>query len=460
MKATTTTLDKPSALLASSSSRNYGATDRYEDLSTASEDSDSDDSSSGSSNNIEPSNTDSSGTSTGKAMLLLLKSFIGSAVLFLPRAFYNGGMLFSTAALVISAAISLWTMIQLSRCYMMFRGGYGTLGRKIYGRGMEQAIVGSIVISQIGFACASTIFVAASLRDVFNAATGCTWRQPIEFWVAAQLAVLIPLCLVRHIGGLAGVATAGDIFIALGLGYVFFMDTVQLKNHGIAKVRAFNSENYPLMLGSAAYTFEGFALILPIAGAMRRKKSFPPILSIAVGVTAAVAVVVGALSYAAFGERTESIILLNMPSRTAPTLAVQTLYAIAIVFSIPLMLHPVTHIFDHVLFPSRSGKHSPKVKQSKNALRIGLLIAVAAAGAFGAERVDKLVAVIGGVACVPIAFVYPPLLHLKAISRTWCQRIRDGTIAVFGILLTIYVTYGAIARWGDTLPPLDFCDAL
>ncbi|KAJ2380947.1 hypothetical protein GGI23_007689, partial [Coemansia sp. RSA 2559] len=148
--------------------------------------------------------------SVRKSFFLLIKSFIGSGVLFLPRAFYNGGLLFSSVCMLISACLSLYTMLLLIKCYEKIHCGYGEMGRRLYGKWVERAVLLSIVVSQIGFSCAGTIFVATNIRDLFNAVTNCSHRLSLSFWVAIQLVALVPLCLVRHIKGLSGVALLAD----------------------------------------------------------------------------------------------------------------------------------------------------------------------------------------------------------------------------------------------------------
>ncbi|KAI9500938.1 transmembrane amino acid transporter protein-domain-containing protein, partial [Coemansia spiralis] len=388
----------------------------------------------------QPATSLSSKASVRKSFFLLLKSFIGSGVLFLPKAFYNGGLLFSCVIMLVSAIVSLYTMLLLIKCYEKVHCGYGEMGRRLYGKWMEKAVLLSIVVSQIGFACAGTIFVATNMRDLFNAVTDCNHRMPLSFWVVIQLIVLAPLCLIRHIKGLSSIALLADLFIVAGLIYVWWMDVSKISKLGIGYVRNFNPEDYSLFIGTAAYTFEGYALILPIVDAMQRPEKFPAVLSVVMAICTAVAVAMGGLSYSAFGDKTESIILLNMPSSTLMTLTVQLLYSLAMIFTLPLMMFPVIRILEQALFPRRSGKRNPAVKMQKNTFRMLLLVVVVVISIVGVEKLDRLIAIVGGFACIPIAFIYPPLFHLKSIARSNWERIRDAFLAFFGFVVCVYVT--------------------
>ncbi|KAJ2794573.1 hypothetical protein H4R21_005449, partial [Coemansia helicoidea] len=398
--------------------------------------------------------------STRKTLFLLIKSFVGGGVLFLPRAFYNGGLAFSAVLMVCAAGAALYTMLQLVQCYERVHCGYGEMGRRLYGRWMERVVMLSIVVSQLGFSCAGAIFVATNMRDLFNAVTGCAHRMPLWFWVVVQMAVLAPLCLIRHIKGLSGIALLADVFIVAGLVYVWSVDVATIGRLGLSYTRNFNPDSYALFLGTAAYTFEGYALILPIIDSMRHPEKFPLALALVMALCGAIAVSIGGLSYAAFGDSTQANVLLNMPSKTPATLAVQLLYSLAILFTMPLMLFPVIRILEQALFPRRSGKRNPAVKAQKNVFRTALLALVIAVSVAGVDRLDRLVAVIGGSACVPLSFVYPPLFHLRAVAATSRERLRDALVAGAGIAASAYVTYGAMSRWGVSEPPYDFCDVV
>lgn len=86
-----------------------------------------------------------------KVVFLLLKSFIGTGVLFLPRSFHHGGMLFSAIVLCLVALLCLYCMILLLECRSKVPGSFGDIGGSVYGPRMKDAVLISITISQVGF---------------------------------------------------------------------------------------------------------------------------------------------------------------------------------------------------------------------------------------------------------------------------------------------------------------------
>jgi len=58
----------------------------------------------------------------------------------------------------------------------------------------------------------------------------------------------------------------------------------------------------------------------------------------------------------------------------------------------------------------------------------------------GAADLDKFVALIGSFACIPLCFVYPAMLHYKAVAKTPTEKIGDILLCVFGLVAMIFTT--------------------
>ncbi|KAJ1921335.1 hypothetical protein H4219_000651 [Mycoemilia scoparia] len=396
--------------------------------------------------------------SAKKAFFLLIKSFVGTGVLFLPRAFYNGGLGFSSLLLVSVGAIALHCMLLLVECYHKYSGSYGDLGYKLYGEPMRQAILASIVISQLGFCCAYTIFVATNMRDLWNSITDCKYNISIVSWVLIQQLAYVPMAMVRKIKNFSLMALVADVFIVLGLGYLFYHDFAIIARDGPAPdVKQFNYEKFPLFIGTAVFSFEGIGLIIPVVDGMKHPEKFARVLLLTLLVCGVIFISAGAFSYLAFGSKVETVILLNLPSN-GWTSSVQFVYSLAILFSVPLQLFPAIRILEAGIFV-HSGKGNPIVKWQKNAFRFGLAMMVAGVAIFGAKKLDLFVSLIGSFACVPLSFIYPSMLHYKGLATTTWTRLKDIILAVFGTLVMIYVTMLTVRSWASGDEELfDRCD--
>ncbi|KAH9487259.1 Vacuolar amino acid transporter 3 [Psilocybe cubensis] len=380
------------------------------------------------------------GTATvTQAVLMLLKSFVGTGVLFLGRAFFNGGLLFSILTFTFIAFISLYSFLLLVKTKFVVSGSFGDIGGTLYGPWMRYLILGSIVISQMGFVGAYTIFVAENLQAFILGVTQCLKLIPVQHLILAQLVVFLPLVLVRDLAKLSSTALVADAFILFGLVYIFGSEFGVLWERGMAEVKMFNERDFSLFIGTAVFSFEGIGLVIPITDAMREPHKFPMALS---GVMVFLLLLfggAGVLAYVTFGSEVQTVVLLNLDQKSKMVQSVQLFYALAIMLSVPLQLFPAIRILENGIF-TRSGKVDVRVKWYKNAFRFAMVFVCSAIAWVGAADLDKFVAFIGCFACVPLCYVYPAMLHYKACSRTRKDKLLDIALIVFGLAAAAYTT--------------------
>jgi proton-coupled amino acid transporter len=181
------------------------------------------------------------GTATATdAVFMLLKGFIGTGgasilshlshptstdfscryapllVLFMGRAFLNGGILFSALVLLFVGAISLWAFLLLVKTRLVVPGSFGDIGGTLYGPWLRTTILSSIALSQIGFVAAYVIFIASNMQDFIKAVTASSKIIDIKYLIVGQLVVFLPLSFIRSIAKLSGTALIADAFILIG----------------------------------------------------------------------------------------------------------------------------------------------------------------------------------------------------------------------------------------------------
>ncbi|KNB05706.1 transmembrane amino acid transporter [Fusarium oxysporum f. sp. lycopersici 4287] len=392
------------------------------------------------------------------AALLLLKSFVGTGVLFLPRAYLNGGMLFSNLILFGVAALSYYCFVLLVQTQLKVGGSFGDLGGALYGKHMRTLILASIVISQIGFVAAYTVFTAANLQAFVRAVSDCKSSISIQWLILIQMLIFLPFALLRDIGKLAFTALVADAFILIGLAYLLYYDILTLNANGISDIIMFNKKDWTLFIGTAIFTFEGIGLIIPVQESMRHPQKFPRVLLIVMIIITVLFIGMGAISYAAYGSHTETVVLLNLPQDNKMVNGVQFLYSVAILLSTPLQIFPAIRIAETELF-TRSGKYNPWVKWQKNVFRFFVVMLCAAIAWLGADHLDKFVALVGNFACIPLVFIYPPMLHYKAIARTKFWKVADILLCIFGFIAMAYATTLTAMSWATAEPKHPgYCD--
>ncbi|KAF8627983.1 hypothetical protein AX15_004114 [Amanita polypyramis BW_CC] len=378
-----------------------------------------------------------------QAVLILLKTFVGTGIMFLGKAFYNGGILFSSVTFVTIALISLYSFLLLVKAKSAVPGSFGDIGGALYGNWMRYLILGSIVMSQLGFVSAYTIFVAQNLRAFIMGVTNCAKIVSVQDLILIQLIAFLPLSLIRDIAKLSSTALIADAFILAGLVYIFGSEFKIIMERGIAKVELFNPKDFSLFIGTAVFSFEGVGLVIPVSDAMREPQKFPAVLT---GVMAFITVLfggAGALGYLSFGKDVQTVVLVNLDAKSKMVQMVQLLYAIAILLSVPLQLFPAVRILENGIF-TRSGKGDFRVKWLKNIFRFCMVMLCTALSSAGAGDLDKFVALVGCFACVPLCYIYPGLLHYRACANTRRKKIADIVMITFGIVVSVYTTIQTI----------------
>ncbi|KAI0243560.1 hypothetical protein L0F63_004989, partial [Massospora cicadina] len=313
---------------------------------------------------------------SSKVLFLLVKSFLGAGVLFLPRAFYNGGMILSSAIVITVSLVGLYSLMLLIECHRILGGSYAEIANRLYGSYARRIITASVLFSQ------DALYLHNSSSH-------------------------IPMSMVRKIKYFSLAAFFADLFIISGLSYLYYFDINRIARFGAGSIENFNPAGVALMASTAIFAFEGVGLVLPIAESMEEPKRFPRLLSMALLISTLVLLTVGSLSYAAFGDEVNVVVLRNLPAAEPISQTVRLIYSLAVSFAVPLQLFPAIRILEWAFSPELPAR---PLRETLLALALALL----AYG--GAPHLEKLVAFFGAVFYVPLYLIFPALLHRKALK--------------------------------------------
>ncbi|KAF9430016.1 neutral amino acid transporter [Podila epigama] len=365
-------------------------------------------------------------------------------------------ILFSCLTLWFVAMICFVAFLLLVKVRLLIRESFQDIGLVLYGKWMRLAVLAAVVLSQIGFVCAYLIFISQNLDAVVQTFTRCKFTGIAQkYYILIPLVVLVPLVLIRRMSLLSVPSMFANLFIIFGIIYLWYFSIDSLAHHGAGPDLAlFNKDDFALLIGTAVFTYEGIGLVIPITESMDKPEKFPRVLALTMMIVTIIFTSVGALCYAAFGSHVETIVLLNLPIQGGMTVTVEILYSLAIILSIPLQLSPVSRIFEYGVFGTRSGGSEPKVKMQKNLLR-SLLICFCAVLSFliGGPNLDKFVAFVGSVACMPLCFIFPALFHYRACAKTVKDKVLDVLLGVLGIAAMVFTLYITIRSWVVTTAP-------
>lgn len=152
-----------------------------------------------------------------------------------------------------------------------------------------------------------------------------------------------------------------------------------------------------------------FFIVLPIGEAMKKPEKFPFVITMGMIIVCAIYILIGGISYLAYGNRIQAAVVYNFPRDNPLTVTVHILYTAAIILSAPLVLFPATKILENALFKKYpSGSGDLRVKWVKNLFRIFLLgVCALVAFCIGGDNLDIFVSLVGSIACVPLCFIFP-----------------------------------------------------
>lgn len=404
------------------------------------------------------------GTATDtKAYFLLLKAFVGTGVLFLPKAFSSGGLLFSTVTLLFFGLLSYWCYLILVYAKVAVRvSSFGEIGLICYGPWLQHLILTSIVLSQVGFVAAYIVFTGENLRAFVTNVSSYNAADLDIFWfILLQACILTPLTWIRDITKLSLLALLANVFIFVGLVTILYFTISEFIGNsfqpGVGIDYIFNKTEFSLFIGVAIFAFEGIGLIIPIQESMIYPNNFPKVLFQVIMTISLIFIFIGAIGYLTFGENIDTVILLNLPQDSPLVIGIQLLYALAILLSTPIQIFPAVRLIELKLFsPSKSGRNSSIVKWQKNLLRVIFVLATATIALYGGQNLDKFVSFVGCFACIPLVYMYPPMLHLKTCcdyknatkdkKAKFLLAVMDYFLVALGAVALVYTTYDILGH--------------
>jgi len=297
-----------------------------------------------------------------------------------------------------------------------------------------------VVLLQVGTCCSYLINVAEMLHKTF--------LPSVETWVliCCEAAIISPLVLIRNVAKLSPVNLVGGALTILGICVAFGLLGNQLSEGGVVSVRPVNRHGLMVCIGIACFAFEGIGLVIPIYDSCRFPDKFARVYAATISTIVLLIVSMALLGYLAFGDKTNTLVLVNLPAG-ALSKAIQLTFSLVMLASFPLQLLPAIRLVEGVfLRPSRPMTWDKHVKSSFRVLFVAL---VAVASVFGATSLDHFVSLVGAVCGLPLAFVFPAICHQRLVATPGSlDALVDMALIVLGAVMTVSVGAHTVATWG------------
>jgi len=323
---------------------------------------------------------------------------------------------------------------------------YGEVSFEALGKTGLMLVNLSLVMSQAAFCSTFFIIVYENACEVLKVMFGPASVPSAVVFMTVLAVLWTPITWIRRMKYFALPSFIGNIFMVLVVILIFvFMAIHCAYEEVLGEIDVVNWTTLPLTIGMSVYTFEGIGLIIPIyAGCTPKMRlKFKKTLRITLSWLCLLYITFATLGYVAYGDKVHTVVLLDLPKGSYIKTIVQILFIFEVYFSFPLTLYPVIGIMEP-LFVKGSGQNSTLAKIGKNAFRTMAVVAAGAVAVGARKELDRFVAVIGAVCCMPLAIIYPSFIHFSVIKG---NAIIDLSCAFLGIALMLFTLYRSIQEW-------------
>jgi len=159
--------------------------------------------------------------------------------------------------------------------------------------------------------------------------------------------------------------------------------------------------------------------------------------------------VFGLTCWMAFGNDVNTVLTTSLPEGFMAT-TVQLAYSVAVLLTYPLQNFPALEIATRSIEKTASGKcvRKTSVLLNHNVISSTLVCLLALVAVMTMESLDKVVSLMGSLLGCPIAFVFPPLIHIQLDPNLSPWRIRSNyAVAGLGFVSMVLASIVTIIEW-------------
>ncbi|KAF7458219.1 Transmembrane amino acid transporter protein [Cryptosporidium felis] len=291
-----------------------------------------------------------------RAVVTLIKSFVGTGIIFLPGTFRVSGILSGNILSLLVCALAIISLRLLVKCCRE-KESLSELSERVWGRSGLILVDFSIFFSQLGFSTVYMIFVSHSIQGIIYSVSSCQIEVPILKLICLQMVIYLPFIFLRNIENLGFPSVLANISVFSVLGVIVYYGVQNMRSYPLGRPRVLDLGSIygaGLVLGTSAFNYEGVALILPIRNSTPESiiGLFPDILTFTMVLIGGFSNAFASFVFYSFGEETASPVTDNILNTNVKLISL-IVYSVAIVFSVPLQLFPSMGIIEKYLFQKR-----------------------------------------------------------------------------------------------------------
>jgi proton-coupled amino acid transporter len=444
------------------------------------------------------------GGSLASAAFGILKGTVGPAILYLPHGFYMSGYAIAIPAMIFATGMYVFNAYRLLECWKVESDRNHQVqtrlqevqqallqaplanARPMYGAAkveelssfqpklltypeLAQRALGSyslvvevgIAMFQFGVCLTYLIFVPDNLHSAILTMTGTSVSKTILLWL--MIVLEIPLAWIRDIRKLTPTNVLATFLIAMGLACVLGMAIwegsrrVEPSGETVFELNAKSmlpwTDSWILFIGTSFFMMEGsITLLVPLQEAVYRpedKTKFADVNKIVTWWIVVFYIVFSAISCAAFGNSIKTAMTASLKGNLG--VVVQLFYSTAVILTFPLQAFPAMEVALRVsqqVLRGTPGMPNVEDDHFHNVFSTVIIVILGIIAACAMESLGNVVSILGAIFGIPLALVFPPLMHnalVKSSSRI--TKIVNYAVVVVGIFAMAAASFNTIVMW-------------
>lgn len=400
-------------------------------------------------------NNEQAGLSSIGCLMHILKGNIGTGLLALPLATKHAGIVCGPLLLLLVAALAVHSMHLLSQNSVLLarQNSTGPLDYagvveyavrfgavkwlQKFHKSFRHAVNVFIFITQLGFCCVYFVFMAESLVQILEFYE-FAFIPSVRLMTIMLYVPVVSLCMIDNLRSLAPLSIIANFAMVFAVIIIYYFCIVYSVNSNFAtppsKLPKFASlAEFPTAFGSAVFSYEGIAVVLPLQNSMNSRKAFKSALNTGMLIVSIMYMSMAILGYLAFGDSICGSITLNLPEESLYVF-VKLIYCFAIFITYALQFYvPIS-----ILYPRTSETNSTIRKKVTQIF----LVAVTCGLAIGVPDLGDFIALVGASASSMLALVFPPMVDsLVERKSSMLRLLKNIMIILMGIVGGIVGTF-------------------
>jgi solute carrier family 36 (proton-coupled amino acid transporter) len=349
---------------------------------------------------------------------------------------------------------------------------YPELARRSLGR-FALLVDFGIASMQFGVCLSYLIFVPQNLQQCVHYWSHRVVVVPRPVFLFCMIFIEIPLLWITDIRKLAGTNVVATLLTALGLCAVLVLairaatvrvvppsssDDLAADDGTTAAAATWTmvtnlraapaiTDSWFIFIGTSFFMMEGsMTLLVPLQEAVYLKKdrdAFPQTNAVVTTWIVVFYIIFSIICVAGFGDGIRTALTASLTGGMAAI--VQLAYSIAVIMTFPLQAFPAMQ----VAITSVLSKHKAARPSLERSLVASLIvIALGVVAALTLDYLGNVVSILGSLFGIPLALVYPPLMHNSMVKNSSPGRRLANHVVVFvGFVATAAASYATIANW-------------